>query len=220
MPLAFSSCADIKASDPSASSGEYLVTLVGVGDLTVYCDMDTDGGGWTVFYAATGATGEQQAISDTPVAGDPLAFAHFNLDRDSKMAIAAASVETLFKRSTGQTLFVDQPLFDGGLDTPDNHVSTACTADDGAGSSAACFIGYSNYQVSGGGDIHVTNSNNVDHHSASYWHLNTGCNSHFLYGYGTGGAGYDVNTGLGSWSPSLTCDASSGGSIALYIGMR
>lgn len=219
-PSAGSSCADIKASDPSASSGEYLVTLVGVGDLTVYCDMDTDGGGWTVFYAATGATGEQQAISDTPVAGDPLAFAHFNLDRDSKMAIAAASVETLFKRSTGQTLFVDQPLFDGGLDTPDNHVSTACTADDGAGSSAACFIGYSNYQVSGGGDIHVTNSNNVDHHSASYWHLNTGCNSHFLYGYGTGGAGYDVNTGLGSWSPSLTCDASSGGSIALYIGMR
>mgnify|MGYP001161110838 FL=1 len=40
----------IKDVQPSATSGLYYITVAGQGAVQVYCDMSTDGGGWTFVY--------------------------------------------------------------------------------------------------------------------------------------------------------------------------
>ena len=41
------SCADIKRGNPNAPSGDYTINPKGYGNTSVYCDMTTDGGGYT-----------------------------------------------------------------------------------------------------------------------------------------------------------------------------
>jgi hypothetical protein len=54
-------CSDILANDSAAPSGQYVVDPDGPGGddpFNTWCDMDTDGGGWTmVAYGHTGSTG-------------------------------------------------------------------------------------------------------------------------------------------------------------------
>lgn len=45
------SCMDVKRwGDENAKSGEYWIELSSKGLQKVYCDMETDNGGWTLFY--------------------------------------------------------------------------------------------------------------------------------------------------------------------------
>jgi hypothetical protein len=72
--------------------------------------MDTDGGGWTVIYAATGATGQQNLVSDTAMSGNPLVFQAYNLPNKLKGLVDSYGTETLFKKNNGQWIKANKNL--------------------------------------------------------------------------------------------------------------
>ena len=47
----YASCAEHKAAFPSATSGTYTLTAANGNRFDAYCDMETDGGGWTMCYS-------------------------------------------------------------------------------------------------------------------------------------------------------------------------
>lgn len=233
--LEYLTAASAAAYTGDTGDGVYLLELSS-GDTEIACDMTTDSGGWMIFYGGTGADGELPATSDTVVSGDPLSFAYHNVDRSTKMAIAALSTETMFVRDDGAELFASAPIFDSQLATTDAHTTVSVTLDDGDGTSISGFIGYATSDISGGGDLHVsgvltstcsgayTVTDGLDHHHSDYTHLNCQCEGQYLYSYSYGAtdgdAGYDAGITLGTWSASETCDGAEGGTIAFYAAMR
>jgi hypothetical protein len=108
--------------------------------------MDADGGGWTIIYAATGASGEQTLISNSAVNNNPLSFQHYNLPNGIKILIDATATETLFKKNNGQWIKTNRNLDYAQINVPNTHKDNGCTvtARNGAVDSSA-IMGWSNY---------------------------------------------------------------------------
>ena len=235
------SCMEILDTDPNAPNGAYVLSGEGeVDDFEVYCDMATDGGGWTIVWSTTGGDNEQIMTSDVPDAGDPLGGEAFNLTRAQKVIVADRSSEGLVRRSADDTwLRVDSALFDANLTEDSQHWHQAATITASDGTSANGFIGYSNFEIADGGDYSISmidgntgggyqSVNGVDHHSEDYiqhhyYHLNYGCQRQYLYSCShqdeDGDGHYGAMVALGEWS-STQCSYGEGGGLAIWAAMR
>lgn len=231
--------------DSTAQSGMYLFHPAALEDsVTAYCDFDTDSGGWTVLYAATGADDEAPITSDVATMGDPSDGATFvNLNRAAKAALSSAgpAPEVLLWRSATAWLRVtdcgahnNAVVFDASLAAPGPHERILqCTVTAADGSTSPGVVAWSTVASPEGGDFAVLAGANAvfDRSSPATAPLrNSGCQGHLLYsasgGTADGDAAYSAAVALGTWFASAgagSCapgDSFEGAGEALRVAVR
>lgn len=97
-----------------------------------------------------------------------------------KRALAAASTESILVRRGGAWLKLDRPLFDQDLSTPNTHVDVPVGLTSRSSATASGYMGYSNHNISGGGDFYVATAA-ADHHRTTYHHLNAACGGSLVF---------------------------------------
>src|SRR5690606_16756192 len=120
------------------------------------------------------------------------------------------------------------------LAVADSSASVAVKLNGMNGAIADGFMGWSNFNIAGGGDFGISmvdgttcggaTTNGFDNHNAGYQMLNCGCQRHYLYSYSAGNAdsdgAYQASTTLGGWNATAGCTSTEGGGIAFYAAMR
>ena len=113
-----SSCKQILAINPNAASDHYQIWVDAVGVTDVYCDMDTDGGGWTVLYANPGANTTlsfTSADAANELSASPLSNDAYNLPQAVKAALSTVPSETLVRQSPSVWIRVDHSPVDAAF---------------------------------------------------------------------------------------------------------
>ncbi|KAK3262082.1 hypothetical protein CYMTET_29041 [Cymbomonas tetramitiformis] len=124
------------------TDGQYFIRPSGLGTdtIVVSCDQSTDGGGWTIVGAYTGANAESVLTATDTTNGNPLSYQHYSMQRKFKSEISADSIESLFKSSSGVYIKVNKPMFGTNKELADETLFTcpfACST-----SSTSCPCGF------------------------------------------------------------------------------
>ncbi len=220
--------AAIKAADATAANGYYYIDLgsPAIGAIEIYCDMTTDGGGWMMLWSAPyGSLSSSQKFSSARTSGNVGGeFSNFSLSYAQRSAVSSVCTqnESLVKHSPTAWMKLNKKIWNSTTHTSGNYrfeqnvdiVTANGTTDNTA------EYGLTNYGNGGGGDFGIANSDNgLDHHNTgSYYNLNSGCNSSYVYQYSNG---YKVNTGLSGWlSANASCASTPTNYMDMAIYMR
>ena len=208
--------------------------LDGVGATTVVCDMSTDGGGWTVLWATSGADDERAFTADGNVTGsgaNPLGYEAYNLPRRAKALLASRRGHTLFSRSATEWIVADHAPVDDGLTSNTGAWAqwpVQLRAAVGASGRVTLrgWLGYStSASTTGGGDLALSLSRVTRHGADANADLvSASCSDQLVYSLSTaaldGDGTYGSATTLGNWGGSGACDGAEGGGMAMFVAVR
>jgi hypothetical protein len=224
------SCKQWKDQMGAKESGKYMIKPCGTGEkFEVWCDMVTDGGGWTILHSIkagdSGTANRVHQQNQENMNGNPINHENWWLKKDKKVRVSdctGGNTETLYHRNENAWFKANKPLFKKGGWTEGQYRREDVALTNRENQKKNGQHGISSTGNSYGGDFGVTVDRTFDlHNRNSYMLLNGGCNRQLLYAYGNCG-GYKVNyQWSSSWSRTNWCTNCCGCStVGFYIAQR